>query len=95
MSDRVIDVIGLVVAAAILSIFLTFVFSEKRIEFYYVNSRMAHASEVASVSCVYAHFPWETDNAVFCSADPEKTLSVLRQANEDLEKVKSKHKGVW
>lgn len=95
MTDESLNIMGLALFTILTCIFLTFIYADKRVEFYYSNSIQAHSSEVASVSCVYAHLPWETDNAVFCSADPEKTLNFLQKANEDLSRVKGAWKGSW
>ena len=69
--------VGVVTVIAVGLILGKVIIVEKKIDGYY----LAHGTDTATVTCVFAHWTWHPDEKAFCTNDVKEALDVLDRAN--------------
>ena len=79
---------GLAVATVLvaLGLTLTAILEPHNVDYYYISRR--GGADV--VTCVYAHWTWETDDRAFCSNNPAEALDFATKANAMIAQVHPK-----
>lgn len=86
--DNIIEVAGFTTLFAVVLMVVVMaiyaITADHRVRRYYVG----YSGNPDMYSCVKADNPWETDDSVMCSPDPEKVVEFSQKANEQLFRTK-------